>query len=128
MRSKVIYRASGPVYMVDGKEVSKREFEKESKIGGILESGVMHTASTGWPMYSDALGVSPSQIKEAREESIRMGVPTDFTKDGRAILRDKGHRRKYAEANGMYDRNAGYGDPQPKTVTGVKRKPKRVFK
>lgn len=65
-----------------------------------------------WPMKSDALGVHPSQIEEAREESRKMGVPTDFTKDGRAILTSARHRKRYAEAHGIYDRNGGYGDPQ----------------
>lgn len=70
--------------------------------------------AAGWPMKSDALGVHPSQVNEARKESVRLGVPTDFTPDGRAILKDRKHRKKYAEAKGYYDRNGGYGDPQKK--------------
>lgn len=67
-----------------------------------------------WPMKSDALGVHPSQIAEARELSVKFGVPTDFTPDGRAILNDPHHRRQYAESQGFYDRNGGYSDPQRK--------------
>lgn len=67
-----------------------------------------------WPMKSDALGVAEDQIEEATAEARRCGVPTEFTKDGRAILTSAKHRKQYAELYGMYDRNGGYGDPQRK--------------
>jgi len=114
------------IYKISGKTVTKEEFSKgPNKIKDILESGVMHTASTGWPMHSDALGVNPSQVKEAYEESVRMGVPTQFNSKGQAILESRGHRKAYAEANGMYDRDGGCGDPQPKNVTSKKVKAKK---
>lgn len=74
----------------------------------------MSVRCTNWPMKSDALGVHESQIGEATEEARRCGVPTEFTKDGRAILTSAKHRKAYAEMYGMYDRNGGYGDPQRK--------------
>jgi hypothetical protein len=68
-----------------------------------------------WPMYSDALGVNPTQIKDAIEQASRAGVPTEFDKKtGCAILRSPGHRKALCEALGYYDRNAGYSDPKPK--------------
>jgi len=73
-----------------------------------------HTDTPGnWPLLSDACGVAHDQVKEAHEESVKAGVPTDFTEDGRAILTSPLHRKKYCEAMGMYDRNAGYSDPMP---------------
>ncbi len=72
-------------------------------------------ASTGdqaWPIHSDAVGVLPSQREEAIAEAARVGVPTDFDHQGRAILRSREHRKRYCEALGFYDRNGGYGDPQ----------------
>jgi len=66
-----------------------------------------------WPMYSDAAGVGPTQIDEARRESLKMGIPTDFTPDGRAIFTSRLHRKMYCEAVGLYDRNGGYSDPMP---------------
>ncbi len=65
-----------------------------------------------WPMTSDALGVAHNQVGQATKEATRLGVPTEFTKDGRAILRNPEHRKRLAEALGMYDRNGGYSDPQ----------------
>lgn len=69
-------------------------------------------ACTGnWPMYSDAAGVHPDQIKEAYEKSVKDGVPTQFTPDGRAIFTSRKHRKDYCRTIGMHDRNGGYGDP-----------------
>ena len=69
---------------------------------------------SGWPLYSDAAGVHPKQINDAVADSVKIGVPTQFTPDGRAIFTDRSHRKRYCEKKGLYDRNGGYGDPQPK--------------
>ena len=65
-----------------------------------------------YPLCSDTLGVHPDQRMDAVRESINLGVPTDFTPDGRAILESKGHRKRYAEALGYFDKDGGYGDPK----------------
>ena len=67
-----------------------------------------------WPMESYALGVNPDQAKEAEAESVKMGVPTQFASNGDAVFTSPSHRKRYAEALGYFDRNAGYSDPQPK--------------
>jgi hypothetical protein len=64
-----------------------------------------------WPMKSDAAGVHPDQIQEAVNHSIKNGVPTSFTSDGRAIFTDANHRKKYCRLIGLHDRNGGYRDP-----------------
>ena len=64
-------------------------------------------APTGiWPQYSDAMGVDPSQSKDAEKEADRIGVPTKFTKDGAAEFRSASHRRKYLKAMGYVDRSS----------------------
>ena len=65
-----------------------------------------------WPMLSDAAGVSPDQVGEATRHSREIGIPTEFSRDGRAVFTDRAHRKKYCEAVGLYDRNGGYSDPQ----------------
>lgn len=67
-----------------------------------------------WPLLSDAAGVAVHQIPEAVEHSRRIGIPTDFTPDGRAIFTGRQHRKRYCEAIGLYDRSGGYSDPQRK--------------
>jgi hypothetical protein len=59
----------------------------------------------GWPILSDTLGVHPEQIEEARQESVDLGVPTDFDSRGNPILVDPDHRHEYAKALGYHDRN-----------------------
>lgn len=66
-----------------------------------------------WPMKSDAAGCGPDQVREFTDNASHVGVPTDFTKDGRAIFTSRNHRKRYCEAVGLYDRNAGDGDPLP---------------
>jgi hypothetical protein len=80
----------------------------------ISEQREVPSTAGNWPQESDALGVHPSQVAQARQESIRLGVPTEFTSDGQAILTSASHRKQFAEALGYYDRNAGYNDPLPK--------------
>jgi len=49
-------------------------------------------------------------VKEATKRYHDEGCPTDFTPDGRAIIRSKSHRNKLLKMNGMRDNDAGYGD------------------
>lgn len=74
------------------------------------ELGTIATQGTGWPLLSEGAGVQQSQVKEATEHARKLGVPTDFTRDGRAIFRDRNHRKQYLKAHGLHDRNGGYGD------------------
>lgn len=71
-----------------------------------------------WPMVCEAAGVHPSQRKEAYEASVKLGVPTDYNKEGDPIIRDRSHYKNYlTKVRGFFDRDAGYGDATP---TGVK--------
>jgi len=112
-------KTARPVYRLNGCKVSRDRFLKGANgLKGILSERRMRCGMlpTCWPMHSDALGVHPDQRKEAYEESVKMGVPTRFDDDGCAILTGPGHRKRYAEANGMFDRNGGFGDPSPKNL------------
>jgi hypothetical protein len=61
-----------------------------------------------------AMAVDPSDVPRAKETLARHGVETQYTPTGEPIIRSRSHRRAHAEALGFYDRNGGYGDPQPK--------------
>lgn len=64
-----------------------------------------------WPLACEAMAIHPDQIPEAVESCRAMGIPTDYTPTGEPILRDRNHRKKYARAIGLIDRDGGYGDP-----------------
>lgn len=74
--------------------------------------GKRHRADT-WPMASYAAGVHPKQIVETRKFDSEHEVPTDYTEDGDPIFTSPAHRKKYCEAHGLFDRNAGFSDPVP---------------
>lgn len=106
-------------------EKAKKEFQHEGKTAIFLDDGTIglrdietefkgtRTFPNNWPLHSDAMGVHPGQTREAYEESVKMGIPTQFDSDGRAVFTDAKHRKKYCEAFGFHDRNAGYSDPVP---------------
>lgn len=59
----------------------------------------------GWPIESIALQVDPSQVEEFQNESRRLGVPTEYTSEGRPILRNAAHARAYRKSQGFFDRD-----------------------
>ena len=66
-----------------------------------------------WPMYSDAMGVHPSQASASSERAAQDGVPTKFDpKTGQAVFTGPEHYKNYCETYGYYARNGGYRDPQ----------------
>ncbi len=69
-----------------------------------------------WPMVSYNLGCHPSQIKEVKKILRRAGTDAEFTKDGKCVVTSAGQRKRVAAALGMFDYNAGYGDPGPQQI------------
>ena len=67
-----------------------------------------------WPMASDAAGVHPDDVPDMIEKDKQGGVPTEYTGDGNPVFTGPGHRRRYLQLHGMFDRNAGYSDPTPR--------------
>jgi hypothetical protein len=74
-------------------------------------NGFEDTCGKGWPIHSEALGVHPKQIQEAMAADRRDGVPTDYDRAGRPILRDAAHRRRFLRAKGFFDRS-GFDSPR----------------
>ncbi len=101
-----------PPTVMDHGLVFRRSYRAEGrKHGGVKrEDGVKNTGKAIWPMKSDALGCAPSQIPEFREVTRKYGCSTDYTPDGRAIVRSRGHRKKLLKLHGQVDKNGGYGD------------------
>jgi hypothetical protein len=72
-----------------------------------------------WPIYSNAAGVHPDQIEEAKALARQHGINTEYTPDGRAIFRDRAHRKKHCQVFGFFDRSGGYGDASPQRYVDV---------
>lgn len=76
------------------------------------------TVPANYPMVSYAAGVHPGQVKEHMEFLREAGCgQVNHTKNGDVIFESKGQRRKVCETLGLFDRNGGHSDPQPKNRT-----------
>jgi hypothetical protein len=58
--------------------------------------------------YSAAMGVHPSQIKEATRHSVEHGYDTHFRPDGDMWVHGNAHRNKAMIENGLRDKDACY--------------------
>lgn len=108
MKGVIRWKRGKKVYLLDGREVTEHVFLEAfpDKPIGLP----MTETQAAWPILSDAVGIHPDQVDEAREECKRLGVPTDFKDDGRVVFTSRAHRKEYLRAHGYYDRNGGYGD------------------
>ncbi len=107
---KVNYDIDGKrTHLVDGKIVTQEEFDALLPSKPIEVPLHAHTPGC-WPILSEAMGVAPNQVAEAVEYAKANGVPTDYTADGRAILRDRAHRKRFLRMSGYHDRSGGYSD------------------
>lgn len=98
-----------------------RRFIYDEKLGKCVEVKQVDRANRKtrlWPIMPDASGVNPEQIPEQMAYDRMMGVPTDYTPDGRPIITGQKHYRDHCRANGLFHRNAGYGDAAPLHYTG----------
>ena len=99
-------------YRVNGKEVSRSVFLKTKCSSGLAS---MTTPPACWPRWSDAMGIHPNQIEEARAADMALGVSAEFCeKTGRIKFESKRHEKQYCEAHGHYQLNGGYGCAQRK--------------
>lgn len=58
-----------------------------------------------WPQASASMGCLPEEIPQFVDESRKIGIPIEFTKDGQAIFTDREHKRKYCQAHRVIDRS-----------------------
>lgn len=115
-------------------EMPAPEFEELVKAGGKIRrksklDGSQYTATAvhvqfdpgytaiqspaTYPMVSDALGCHPTQAREFESRARSLGITgISYNENGDCIIADRSSRRKWCEARGIRDRNAGYSDPQ----------------
>ncbi len=92
-----------PPTVVDDGLVFRRCYRAEgTKYGGVKrEDGIRNTGKNIWPIKSDALGCNPNEIATFRKVTKEQGVPTDYTPDGRAIVRSEKHKRQLGKLHGL---------------------------
>lgn len=72
-----------------------------------------------WPRYSDTMSVHPDNIPKVNALLRSKGVqPPEWDKLGRPKLESKRYEKRFAEARGYFNNDAGYGDALPKRFQG----------
>lgn len=107
---RMIVGRSKTTYFIGEKEVTKEEFDARFPAKKVIGLPLAANMPMCWPMKSEALAVHPSQVAEATEAARAAGVPTEFLPDGRAVLRDRAHRKAFVAYNKAFDKSGGYGD------------------
>lgn len=97
-------------YWVDGFEVDKAEFDRQTMPPVTLAEGISGKADKkrrkrGYPIKSVSMAVHSTQVEEAAAHDRKLGVPTEYTKGGRPIWRDASHRKAFMKIHGVHDRN-----------------------
>ena len=97
-------------------ELKEVPFEGSGTIARISPPGGTgrRTSGAGWPMISWSAATDPRNVKSEQEILKQHGVTTEYTPTGEPIFLSRSHRKRHCEALGLYDRNGGSGDPQPK--------------
>ena len=62
-------------------------------------------ATSGWPIECVASGVNATDAGKLRKFFKDRGCPTEVTRDGDPIYRDRAHRDRALRLRGLHDRN-----------------------
>lgn len=97
-------------YFVNGKEVSKKKFDKAfpSKLNEVLNTGVEVNTDrpSCWPRQSIALKVHSEQVDEANAALKAAGLKSYHDKMGVLHIPDKTENKKLLKHRGLFDKNA----------------------
>jgi hypothetical protein len=111
MRFQTIHTLKGIIYKIEGREVTKAEFDAACLTKPLARPPMLGgNTTTGWPMKSDGMAVHPDQVPEVMARNKKHGVYIDYDTDGCPILPDRGARRELMKIEGLIDRQGGYGD------------------
>lgn len=115
MNGRIIGSGEKTRYVLDGKDVTKEEFDKAFPDKPLNLSG--DAGITAWlkPVVSDALAVNPRQVKAVMERNHKAGLHVDYKKDGRPILRSQGDKEALMRLHNVHDNNGGYRAGGPRS-------------
>lgn len=104
-------------FYVDGIKVTEQEAHDLVPDGDSSSVGIgfLPKSCNAWPILSDGFAVDPTQVKDAEEHCKKLGVPTQFLPDGRAVFTSQRHQREVLKAHYMINRDDNAGG-QSRTV------------
>lgn len=90
------------VYKINGEEVPRNEFVKDSKgLGRIRRS-----YESGQVIKSDGAAVHPKDRGKAMEHARRHGFAIDFDRDGRPHFTSHTQQKKYLKTIGLHNKDS----------------------
>jgi len=98
------------VYKINGKEVSRAEFNKTpaKELGAPMGANTYRGHD---PLMSDGIGCMKSQVPEMREVIRKHGIKGVTVQDsGRLEITSRQGRKDILRVRGMVDQDGGYGD------------------
>lgn len=104
MTGRIIGSGDKTRYVLDGKDVTKEEFDR-----AFPDKPIRHgdDFAIGWhkPVLSDALAVHPAQIPQAMARDKAHGLNVEYLPDGRPILTSQAQKRKMIRSLGYHENN-----------------------
>lgn len=91
----------GVVYRVNGKEVPRKEFVRDSKGAG----NIKRSWESGKVIKSDGSAVHPVDREAAMEHAKKHGVPTHFDRMGRPHFTSLRHQTDFLRKIGMHNKD-----------------------
>ncbi len=89
-----------------GKPIGWRRIRNSNKI-----ESEGNRIPNGYPYESNQWGCLPVQVPEFVEHAKKMGCPTEYTKQGKAVFTDFGHYKKFMRSANRYFNNHTKGKP-----------------
>lgn len=117
MKGRIIGSGEKTRYLLNGKEVTKAEFDRAFPDKKMAANG--ECSLLGWhkPIASEAMAVHPEQIGEVMERNKKHGVHIEYLPDGCPKLTSREQRRQLMRIEGYHDNNGGFGDDTGKTTS-----------
>ena len=91
----------GATYRVNGKPVTRTEFNKNPKGAG----NIRRSYESRQVIKSDGAGVHPKDRKAAEEHAKRNGIPTHFDRQGRPHFTSLRHQTDYLRKIGLHNKD-----------------------
>lgn len=105
----------GFLFLPDGREARFSMYDQLEYEGKGSKSPTRIRTRAKWPLRTAMTGVGEHQVGELREFVQQQGlVGTEVNNDGSVTWSGPAARKRYCQATGLYDRNAGYSDPAPR--------------
>lgn len=116
MKFKITGKVGHEHYFIDGKQVTKKRFDREMEAArpkvAEAPAGTVFGSEASWnrPVVSESLGVHPGQLHEVLERDRKRGVVVEYSEgtDGYSctpVFRSRAEQLRYLKAHGYHNKH-----------------------